>query len=484
LSKHGPLVYGGGKPVPMRRVRMPTQPSTSRRRRYAVAGTGSRAAMYVDAMLGPHADVARPVAWCDVNEVRMSRYDARIAEAGLRATHYGPDELETMLREEALDGLIVTSPDHTHARYVTAALRAGVDVVCEKPLAIDADGLRAIQAAVEASTARLTITFNYRYSPRNSRLREVIADGAIGKVLSVHFEWLLDTVHGADYFRRWHRDKSASGGLAVHKATHHFDLVNWWIGDVPEVVHALGGLRYYGEQGVGHPGGPRPDLSRDAAPDDPFGLDIAGDPVMRSLFLEAEAEDGYRRDRDVFAPGITIEDTFSVLVGYRGGPSMTYSLVAHAPWEGYRVAVNGSEGRAELEVVERTHVPSGRSAALLGPNGKRVAVDPSVTPAEATAAGVRRHGSRLVVQRQWEPASEVPIPEGEGSHGGGDALLLRDVFRGTDPDPLGRRAGYHDGVRSVAVGVAVNQSLTTGRPTPLSWLGLELDRRTSAAATR
>ena len=46
-------------------------------------------------------------------------------------------------------------------------------------------------------------------------------------------EWLLDTRHGADYFRRWHRNKNNSGGLMVHKATHHFDLVNWWMIPTP-----------------------------------------------------------------------------------------------------------------------------------------------------------------------------------------------------------------------------------------------------------
>jgi predicted dehydrogenase len=61
----------------------------------------------------------------------------------------------------------------------------------------------------------------------------------------VHFEWVLDTVHGADYFRRWHREKANSGGLLVHKASHHFDLVNWWIGDVPATVYARGALRFY-----------------------------------------------------------------------------------------------------------------------------------------------------------------------------------------------------------------------------------------------
>ena len=51
-------------------------------------------------------------------------------------------------------------------------------------------------------------------------------DGLVGRPLLVDFSWVLDTSHGADYFRRWHREKQNSGGLLVHKSTHHFDLVN------------------------------------------------------------------------------------------------------------------------------------------------------------------------------------------------------------------------------------------------------------------
>jgi predicted dehydrogenase len=443
-------------------------------RRYAVVGTGSRAGMYVDAMLGEHADAAVPVAWCDPNEARMAVYDERVRPHGHAPRHYHPDDLGRMLADEKVDVVVVTSPDHTHARVVTTALAAGVDVVCEKPLTTDADGLRAIRRAVAASSARLTVTFNYRYSPRNTALRQVIADGRIGDVLSVHFEWLLDTVHGADYFRRWHRDKRHSGGLAVHKATHHFDLVNWWIGGVPELVVALGGMRFYGAHGAGRPAGARPGRARDLPAHDPFHLDMAGDDRMRRLYLEAEDADGYVRDQDVFAPGGDIEDTMSVLVGYRGGASMSYSLTAHSPWEGYRVGVNGTRGRAELDVVERSHVAAGRAARLLGPNGKRPAVDPGVTPGTVDGStGARPHGARLVVQRHWGMAAEVPIPEGEGAHGGGDAILLRDIFRGTADDPLRRRAGHLDGMRGVAVGIAVNQSLRSGQPVRIADLGLD-----------
>ncbi|WP_179815853.1 Gfo/Idh/MocA family protein [Allostreptomyces psammosilenae] len=437
-------------------------PADRPRRRYAVAGTGHRAGMYVDALTGEHADVGELVAWLDPNPGRIDYYDAQVgralggdAPAGL--PRYTPADLERMISEQAVDTVIVTSVDRTHAELVDRSLRAGADVVVEKPLTTDAAGCRRITRAVADTGRDVVMTFNYRYAPRNSTLRQVIADGAIGEVTSVHFEWVLDTMHGADYFRRWHREKSNSGGLLVHKASHHFDLVNWWIDDVPVRVYASGALRFYGDANAAARGmGPRPERGTGVT-GDPFSLDLRDDPRLEALYLQAEHHDGYRRDQDPFAPGITIEDNMSVLVDYSRGATLTYSLNAHSPWEGYRVSVNGTLGRAELRVVERGHVDF---------HGDHL-LDPSATPEQATEDLVRPDGHRLVVQKHWRRAEEVPIPEGIGGHGGGDAILLKDVFRRDlrlGPDPLARAAGYLDGVRAVAVGVAANESLLTGQP--------------------
>ncbi|MCO1653713.1 Gfo/Idh/MocA family oxidoreductase [Pseudonocardia humida] len=443
---------------------------TTPRQRYAVVGTGHRAQMYVDALLGSHADVGELVALCDPNPTRMAYYQdlhraARPAACDL--PQYPPERFADLLAEQRPDGVIVTSVDATHAEYVCASLAAGAAVICEKPLTTTARDCRRIAEAAAASTAPVVVTFNYRYSPRNSAVREVIAAGEIGEVTSVHFEWVLDTVHGADYFRRWHRDKARSGGLLVHKASHHFDLVNWWLDDEPERVVAMGGLRFYGAGAAAGRGvGGRPERSHGdpGLAEDPFGIDLAADPRLRRLYLDAEADDGYLRDRDVFAEGISIEDNMAVLVGYRRGATLSYSLNAHAPWEGYRVSVNGTAGRLELAVVERAEVHGPRA-------GARNAVDPSAHPDADGGERARRPGAELLVQRHWEPARRVPITEGKGAHGGGDALLLDDLFRPDRPvDPLRRTAGWRDGVRAVGVGVAANESLETGRPVDLAEL--------------
>ena len=282
----------------------------------------------------------------------------------------------------------------------------------------------------------------------------------------MHFEWVLDTAHGADYFRRWHRDKSISGGLLIHKASHHFDLVNWWIDDTPRRVFASGGLRFYGSENAARRGlGARPERGTTDSPlRDAFSLDLRRDADLRGLYLDQEHFDGYLRDRDVFDSDITIEDNLSLVVDYAGGAGMSYSLNAHAPWEGYTVAVNGTEGRAELTVVER-------SAVLLDRDGKTV-VDPSANPQPRDASDLRPVSERLIVQRHFDSAFEVEIPSADGGHGGGDAQLLADVFVGGGEDPLGRAAGWQDGVRSVAVGLAGNRSLDTGLPVATTDLAL------------
>ncbi|MBX9245599.1 Gfo/Idh/MocA family oxidoreductase [Actinotalea ferrariae] len=438
------------------------------RRRYAVVGTGHRAQMYVDALLGPHAEVGELVAWCEPNPARMDFYDDVVRAAGAPLpARYAPEDLDKMIDVEQVGTVIVTSPDHTHAEVVVRAMDAGADVVLEKPLTTDVAGCRRIIDAVERTGRSLVLTFNYRYSPRNTALKEVIASGEIGDVTSVHFEWVLDTMHGADYFRRWHRRKDLSGGLLVHKASHHFDLVNWWIGDLPSRVYASGSLQFYGASNARRRGLIRRPArgSNRTTRNDPFLLDLRDDERLKRLYLDAEQHDGYLRDRDVFTSGITIEDNLSVVVDYARGATLTYSLNAHSPWEGYRVSVNGTAGRAELEVVER-------EAVLVGKDG-RVVVDPSAVT-DAAAGGARPRGERLVVQKHWATAEEVEIPAGEGAHGGGDEKMLRDLFRGAEQDPLGRAAGLLDGVRSVVVGVAGNVSLETGLPVRTADLRLGL----------
>src|SRR5690242_9746130 len=218
------------------------------------------------------------VGLADVNRSRMEAHNRWLKAAGHGPVPaYAADDLAALLDRERVDELIVTSVDRTHAGHIVTALEAGCDVLTEKPMTVDAESARRILDAQRRTGRRVSVAFNYRFNPVHEMVRTLLAGGEIGEIGSVHFEWLLDVRHGADYFRRWHRDKANSGGLLVHKSGHHFDLVNWWLGAAPEQVYANGRLFFYGENGKRH--GYARDYDRahgsPAAEDDPFALDLA-----------------------------------------------------------------------------------------------------------------------------------------------------------------------------------------------------------------
>ncbi|SFS61847.1 Gfo/Idh/MocA family oxidoreductase [Paenibacillus sp. 453mf] len=417
------------------------------KKRYAHVGTGGRASFFYEAIVGSYQDSAELVAFCDSNQTRMNYANNRLAE---KFPHYRPiptykaADFDEMIRTEKPDVVIVTTIDRTHHHYIIRAMELGCDVITEKPMTVDEDKCQQIIDTVERTGQKVRVTFNYRYSPHSTKVRELIRDGVIGDVLHVNFEWLLDTRHGADYFRRWHRDKRNSGGLLVHKSTHHFDLVNFWLNSEPKTVFAMGDLLFYGKENAekrgetsfyqrayGHP----------AAKEDPFALDLEKSPSLKGLYLDAEHEDGYQRDQSVFGDGISIEDTMNVLVRYKNNAMLNYSLHAYAPWEGHMVSFNGTKGRIQMRIGEKSYVNSG---------GKQ------------TDEGATRL-RQILVQPMWEDAYEVQLENKSGGHGGADPILLEDLF-GTPPeDPFHRSASHLDGAMSILTGIAGNVSMRTGQ---------------------
>ena len=428
-------------------------------KRYVVVGTGGRSWMYTSALMKDFREYGELTAFCDINQHRMDFNNQLLKEQFGQdpLATYKAHEFDRMIEEQHPDVVIVTSIDRTHHRYICRAMELGCDVISEKPMTVDADKCQRIIDTVERTGRHLTVTFNYRYSPRNTKVKEILRSGALGDIISVHFEWLLDTSHGADYFRRWHRDKRNSGGLMVHKATHHFDLVNWWLDAAPELVYAQGDLRFYGRENAEERGVEvfyNRSRYSDAAAADPFALKVRdGDKRMHGLYYDAEAEDGYYRDQSVFGDGISIEDTMSVMVRYTNRAVMTYTLNAFCPWEGYRICFNGTKGRLEFNVVESAHVKAGE-------------------PEDFTIPGMRELGNdkkqmvpQIIFQPLWGTPQVVEFDEGDrGGHGGGDARLLKDIFIGVQDNSLGHAADYVDGAKSILTGIAANQSMRTGRP--------------------
>lgn len=412
------------------------------RKRYAVVGVGHRARMYTNAITGKYRDGNEIVAVCDTNPGRVARAVRRISETGASQPRpYAAADFERMIRETKPQFVLVTTIDATHDDYIVRALEAGCDVITEKPMTTTAEKAQRILDAVKRTGRHIRVAFNYRYTPPRTQVKELLMSGEIGDVLSVDFTWLLNTVHGADYFRRWHSNKANSGGLMVHKSTHHFDLVNWWLGAQPELVHAFGSRQFYTPETarrMGLQGHHQRCLTCPEKNKCNFYFDLAADPGLKELYLDNEQHDGYFRDQCVWRPEINIEDTMNVMVRYDNGVQLNYALSAYDAWEGYHIAFNGTKGRLEHSIVE--------SAGAAGA-GQVQSKSNSVT-------------TRIIPLRG--PAREIEPWVGTGGHGGGDNVMLDEIFGDTPADKFKRISDERAGAYSCLVGVAANRCFETG----------------------
>jgi predicted dehydrogenase len=392
----------------------------------AIVGTGHRGAgtwgQEVPAVCGDHVQLA---GLSDTNPARLAVVASRLGLSGDAVS----TDLDAMLAATRPHTLLVATRDDTHADIIVHALEQGIDVITEKPMATTAEDCRRILDAEARTGRRVDVAFNYRFAPTSRKLRELVASGRIGTVTSVDFHWYLDTTHGADYFRRWHAYKRHSGSLFVHKATHHFDLLNWWLDSDPARVFAQGALRKYGAAGPYRwtrcKGCPH-------AGECEFHLDISKSDWLEALYEAPSAEDNYFRDACVYREDIDIYDTMSAAILYENGVQVSYSLNAYMPIEGYHLAFNGTHGRIEVRMYEKQ------------------AFEAPVDRDEIVVLGTDRS-----VERIW-------VEHGPGGHFGGDPLLHRSLFVPEAGDPLSQRAGARAGALSVLTGVAATRSAETG----------------------
>jgi len=396
------------------------------RRRYAIVGTGDRASgMWGSDLLEKYSDLLEFVGLCDTNHKRVLAAKAMIGVDSPTFTNF-----DEMLQKTRPDLLMVTTVDAFHSQYIVKALDRGIDVITEKPMVIDEIQCQAVLDAEKRNRRKIIVAFNYRYSPKHQKVKEILMEGAIGRVISVDFNWYLDVVHGADYFRRWHRLKNRGGSLLVHKATHHFDLMNWWLGADPVEVTAHGGLEVYGKKGAFRSTHCRPCPYKEKCR---FYYDVTKSEKRMKLYVECEDVDHYYRDGCVFREDVDIYDTMSLIVKYSNGVNMNYSLNAFMPFEGFRLAFNGEKGRLEVRDHERQLFP---------------------IPWE----------TEMYVTKSFGQQEKITVPSARGGHAGGDPRLQDLIFRKTELPKHMQLPDSRAGAMSCLTGIAARKSIEQGRP--------------------
>ena len=380
--------------------------------RLAIVGTGGRGtSMWGYDLMKSYPDYIEFVGLCDKNEGRVETGKKIIGASCPTYTDF-----EKMMKGTRPDVLIVTTMDSTHHHFIIRGMELGADIITEKPMTTDEKKIQAILDAEKRTGKNCRVTFNYRYSPHRAKIWELLRAGEIGDITSVDFHWYLDTSHGADYFRRWHRLVECSGSLWVHKASHHFDLLNWWIDSDPESVYALGSLDHYGKNGTF-----RAENCR----------------TCPHLYVANEKYDGYLRDGCVFKNDVNIFDKMAATIRYKNGVQVAYSLTTYSPYEGYRIAFNGTKGRLEAWIQE-----------------SRPTSDVNF--------------DELVLFKNFGKREYIQIPFGTSGHGGGDALLKDQIFLPGIKDPYKQCASVRDGALACLVGIAARNSIATGQPVKIA----------------
>ncbi len=408
----------------------PTVPFTGRSKRsgkmkVALVGTGVRGVrMFGHDLVRDYAEFIELVGICDINPGRL-RYAGEFIGAGSpRFT-----SLDEMLQVTNPEWLIVTSWDREHHTHIVTGLKNGCNIICEKPITIDEQKAQMILDAEKQYGKKIVVTLNYRYAPHRARLKELLLKKVIGDITTVDFHWNINHPHLQRYMQRWHGESEKSGSLWVHKCTHHFDLVNWWLDSEPVEVFAYASLDKFGRKGP-YRGRNCRDCAHTSTCE--YYWDITEDDHLKRLYVDNEDFDGYIRDNCVFRNEIDIYEKHAAMVKYANNVYLNYSLTGDSDYEGFWIAFNGTEGRIE-----------GREGGW--PAGKD-------------------YHEWIIMPRGGTPEI-LKVPFEEGGHWGGDRVLMDSLFRNPEgEDPLGLRAGTRDGVLSILVGIGAKKSIETGKP--------------------
>jgi predicted dehydrogenase len=223
-----------------------------------------------------------------------------------------------------------------------------------------------------------------------------------------------------------------SQGMLLHKSTHHFDAITWLIDDEPARVMAMGNRMYYGDESRSL--GPRCSKCERSSECATFKSQSAEDD--KTLYFDAEHEDGYIRDRCAFLPDTDIYDNMSVSVQYKSGAILTYSLNLFSMREGYSMVISGERGNIIANYYKHN-----------------VAAD--------DMEGVDADVIRITLK---EAESEtILVPRGGTAHNGSDSKLREMLFSDDAPaDTLGQMADSFAGITSAMIGICANESIKNG----------------------
>ncbi len=145
-------------------------------------------------------------------------------------------------RDDGIDAVAIVTPNHMHVPAALAFLRAGIHVICDKPLASQLDDALELEQALAVSDKLFFLTHNYSGYPLIRQAREMVANGDLGQLRLVHVEyvqdWLTEAATGKQAEWRTDPARSGAGGAIGDIGTHAWQLAEFVTGQSPRALAA------------------------------------------------------------------------------------------------------------------------------------------------------------------------------------------------------------------------------------------------------
>jgi len=327
------------------------------------------------------------------------------------------DDDAAFFAHPGMEWVMIGSWNVHHRRHIEAALKQGLNIFCEKPLATTQEDVAAILKMARASDRRIMMSFTLRYSPLYRKIRELLDSGIIGKLVSFEFNETIGFNHGGHIMRDWRRRTVNSGGHLLEKCCHDMDLANWMVGALPVSVASFGGNDFFRPENAGHM--------------DRIGMDGNGKQAYCNWNNIGGNAHPFSGDNDIV-------DNQVAILQYANGVRATFHTNTNAGILERRMYLLGTEGALRADCI----------------TGKI-------------------EFSRIGFNNRVEVLDMLDTP---GGHGGGDDVLI-DYFGKMMTEGAPSLTPVTGGVSSAVICLSIDESRNEGRVVDLSprWKALSID---------
>jgi predicted dehydrogenase len=236
--------------------------------------------------------------------------------------------LQSLIKSQKLDLLMVGSPNHLHLEHIRVGLSHGLKIFTEKPVVTTVDETMAIaQLIAEHGSDNVMVGLVLRYAPLYVDLRKAQTEGLLGEVVSIEASEHIAPYHGAFFMRDWRRYAKYSGSFMLEKCCHDLDLYNGVMGCRPTRVASFGGRKSF-------------------TPDN-----MPTEIGVNDLNVYHRKPSGWEGSDKVFDSDGDIIDFQTAIVEYASGASMAFHTNLNVPDHFRRFCVVGAKGMAEGDFV-------------------------------------------------------------------------------------------------------------------------------------